>query len=65
MTFTFFNVFYIFLKVFYIFYVGAVGLDRSPSLTTPAATLLYKFYLNQALLFGAKVAAGPLFPWKM
>ena len=39
-TFTFLNVFYIFLN----FYVGAVGINRSPSLTT----LLYKFYLNQA-----------------
>ena len=39
-TFTFLNVFYIFLN----FYVGAVGLNRSPSLKL----LLYKFYLNQA-----------------
>ena len=45
---TFLKVSYIFLKVFYIFYVGTVGLDRS--LSPGHATLLYKFYLNQALL---------------
>ena len=42
----FLNIFYISLKVFFIFYVGGVGLDRSPSL----AMFLYEFYLNQPLL---------------
>ena len=66
------NVFYIFLKVFYYFYIGGVGKEQVPkpqlaslhwlgclpSLASPVATLLYKFYMNQALLSGAKAAAG-------
>ena len=44
-------------------------LGHLPSLASPAATLLYKIHLNQALLSGATVAAGrcagSLFPPKM